>query len=104
MANDLDARTKLRVALTYCGYKCRELYQWYRSAYVTVETAAGAVRGVAVHSEFGQRYAQFTGVPYAQPPLGDLRFRVRILLIRCAHARIDEPTTRRADFGRAAER
>lgn len=80
MANDLDARTKLMVALTYCGYKVRELYQWYRSDFVTVDTALGPVRGIQVTSEFGAKYSQFTGIPYARPPLGELRFCVRAFL------------------------
>ncbi|XP_049792057.1 venom carboxylesterase-6-like [Schistocerca nitens] len=40
---------------------------------VTVET--GALRGVVASSINGTLYNRFVGIPYAQPPLGDLRFR-----------------------------
>ncbi|XP_049765629.1 juvenile hormone esterase-like [Schistocerca cancellata] len=41
--------------------------------FVTVEN--GALRGVVATSLNGALYNQFRGIPYATPPLGDLRFR-----------------------------
>lgn len=79
MAHDLDTRTKMKVAMAFALYKVRELYQWYSSVYVTVSTRVGQVRGVHVSSQIGRiKYAQFTGIPYAQPPVGPLRFCVSV--------------------------
>ncbi|XP_047004728.1 esterase B1-like [Schistocerca americana] len=41
--------------------------------FVTVET--GALRGVVSTSLNGTLYSKFVGIPFATPPLGDLRFR-----------------------------
>lgn len=44
-----------------------------------VTLKAGKIQGVKVVSSFnGAEYCAFYGVPYAQPPIGDLRFRVSI--------------------------
>ena len=44
-----------------------------------VTTKAGKVQGVKLESYFsGAEYYAFYGVPYAQPPIADLRFRVII--------------------------
>ncbi|XP_049766326.1 juvenile hormone esterase-like [Schistocerca cancellata] len=40
--------------------------------FVTVET--GALRGVVSTSHNGTLYSKFVGIPFATPPLGDLRF------------------------------
>lgn len=38
----------------------------------------GQVRGSEMTSEAGRSFYAFRGIPYAKPPIGDLRFRVRI--------------------------
>lgn len=43
----------------------------------TVQTTLGGVRGFYDYSQNGRKYIAFEGIPYAQPPTGDLRFRVR---------------------------
>jgi hypothetical protein len=40
-----------------------------------VTTPAGTVRGAAFVSPSGVEYYRFDGVPYAEPPVGELRFR-----------------------------
>ncbi|GLV38034.1 Esterase 6 [Carabus blaptoides fortunei] len=40
-----------------------------------VKTENGLVRGVYRNSRKGRQFAAFEGVPYAQPPVGDLRFK-----------------------------
>lgn len=81
----MDGRSKLVLALTYVRYRLRELHQWYTSTTVTVDTGLGKVRGVQVAFEYGSggRYAQFQGIPYARPPVGDLRFCVSVALRVC---------------------
>ncbi|XP_045509451.1 carboxylesterase 3B-like [Colias croceus] len=39
-------------------------------------TPLGALRGFYMRSRRGRRIAAFTAVPYAQPPVGELRFKV----------------------------
>jgi hypothetical protein len=42
-----------------------------------VTTPLGKVRGYPLQSREGRQYFGFYKVPFAQPPLGDLRFKVR---------------------------
>lgn len=43
-----------------------------------VETRLGAVRGKENKSvTSGEKYYSFLGIPYAKPPIGELRFSVR---------------------------
>lgn len=39
-------------------------------------TTFGPVRGVWLKTELGVEVAGFLGIPYAEPPVGDLRFEV----------------------------
>lgn len=41
-----------------------------------VKTSNGLVRGSIAISRDGKIFHQFLGIPYATPPLGDLRFEV----------------------------
>ncbi|XP_049789550.1 esterase FE4-like isoform X1 [Schistocerca nitens] len=45
-----------------------------QSNYVTVQTSLGSLRGQAEQSVSGQTMYTFKGVPYAEPPVGTLRF------------------------------
>lgn len=51
---------------------CRNI----KSEVVTVTTKAGRVKGYKVTSPFDYHYINFFGIPYAKPPVGDLRFKV----------------------------
>lgn len=42
---------------------------------VECTTTYGVIRGVKWHSLYGGDYVSFEGIPYAKPPLGELRFR-----------------------------
>nr|CAD7419663.1 unnamed protein product [Timema poppensis] len=44
----------------------------------TVTVAQGTLRGQSVTSSYGLTYNSYLGIPYAQPPVGDLRFKVTI--------------------------
>lgn len=44
-----------------------------------VETSAGKVLGYEMISRAGRTFLAFSGVPYAKPPVGKLRFQVVIL-------------------------
>jgi hypothetical protein len=41
-----------------------------------VRSTLGKLRGVKLESRGGREYFGFYNIPYAQPPLGDLRFMV----------------------------
>ena len=43
---------------------------------VVVSLAKGKLRGARLDADFGQFYYAFRGVPYAQPPVKELRFKV----------------------------
>lgn len=48
---------------------------------VVVDTNYGPVRGLKRTSVAGDQYFSFRGIPYAQPPIGELRFKVRVTTI-----------------------
>lgn len=41
-----------------------------------VKLAKGKIRGQILKSRDGRPYYSYTGIPYAKPPIGDLRFKV----------------------------
>nr|CAD7399178.1 unnamed protein product [Timema poppensis] len=43
--------------------------------YVIVDIAEGSLRGVQATTQSGGKYYSFKGIPYAKPPLGELRFK-----------------------------
>lgn len=53
------------------------------SEQLIVETKAGKVRGARQTNFEGDEFYAFRGVPYAKPPVGQLRFQVNLLLF-CA--------------------
>lgn len=51
-------------------------------ANVIVETKLGKVAGKRVDSIIpNEKYYSFLGIPYAEPPVGELRFKVRSFLL-----------------------
>ena len=56
-----------------------------RAEDVTVATTKGRIRGERVDADMGQYYYAFKGIPYAKPPVKELRFQVKIdlLLYKC---------------------
>lgn len=46
------------------------------SAHILADTEYGAVRGTEMISALGSSFNAFLGIPFAEPPIGDLRFKV----------------------------
>ncbi|XP_073820561.1 esterase B1-like isoform X1 [Musca autumnalis] len=66
----------LKISIKFIAHRY-QLYSGATSEYVTTTTSKGPIRGRKrnnVYSEHGSYYA-FEGIPYAKPPLGELRFR-----------------------------
>ena len=43
---------------------------------ITVNLSKGKLRGARLDYDFGQYYYAFKGIPYARPPVKELRFKV----------------------------
>lgn len=63
-------------AWSFTNGKIVEYYRQYLSEVVTVVTKSGPVKGYKMPSSFEYEYVNFFGIPYAKPPVGDLRFKV----------------------------
>lgn len=71
-------------AWPYASYKISEAYKRCFGVYVQAETTLGPIRGIEQQSQFGYKYSGFQGIPYAKPPIGDLRYKVSDhILIKC---------------------
>ena len=44
--------------------------------YVTIETEQGTLQGVVKAARNGDQYHSYRGIPYAQPPIDELRWKV----------------------------
>lgn len=47
---------------------------------VVVQTSSGRIRGIKKISRSGRKYWEFAGIPYARPPLDNLRFEVSSII------------------------
>ena len=66
------------------GFCCQLLNCKLLDPLVTIP-ALGRVRGSRM-SSFNQReFLAFRGIPYAQPPVGELRFKVGLLYLQSEH-------------------
>lgn len=50
-----------------------------------VEVTEGILEGEVIENEYGGQFSSFKGIPYAEPPLGSLRFKVRVLIFEGVH-------------------
>ena len=48
---------------------------------ITVNLSKGKLRGARLDYDFGQYYYAFKGIPYARPPVKELRFKVKTLIV-----------------------
>ena len=55
-----------------------EQYRLNTGATIVVSTAKGQVKGAKRLSVWGNSYYSFEGIPYAKPPLNELRFKAPV--------------------------
>ena len=67
----MNTRTKLLGILSLVSFALTED--------VTVTIAKGKLKGDRVDADMGRYYYAFKGIPYAKPPVKDLRFKVILL-------------------------
>jgi len=48
-----------------------------------LEITKGVIKGQILKSRNGRSYYSYTGIPYAKPPIGELRFKVYIIIYLC---------------------
>lgn len=80
----VDALFSVWKPKTYSASDAPYLYQnRLHGQHPEVNTTHGRIKGfVTVTSRKGKEYAAFLGIPYAIPPLGNLRFKVKSLLLK----------------------
>lgn len=64
------------LAWPYLTYKINEFIKKCINETVLIQTTSGPIKGLQQKTQFGYEYAEFRGVPYAKPPIGELRFKV----------------------------
>lgn len=66
------------ISLTYSFASSRlvDYYRQYFGEVSTIDTKSGPVKGHKIVSSFDYSYYNFHGIPYAKPPIGELRFKV----------------------------
>ena len=72
----LDLTEKLALICAFIKTFVDDCHRYYYREEVVVKTKSGLVKGFKIASHFNYRYFDFLGIPYAKPPVGDLRFKV----------------------------
>lgn len=73
---------KKSILLSFCVALIAYLYRAQYSKPLKspiVDTAFGKVEGIIDYSRNGKEIHKYLGIPFAAPPLGDLRYEVKIL-------------------------
>lgn len=65
----------------FASTRLADYYRYYLGETFTVDTKSGPVKGYKISSSFDYSYYNFHGIPYAKPPIGELRFKVCRLLV-----------------------
>lgn len=61
----------------YLYFTLMHVVDYHENIYKTVEIKNGAVRGIMNKTILNQKdFYSFRGIPFAKPPLGELRFKV----------------------------
>lgn len=81
----LELSTKL--SLIWAGVKAfvDDCARYYHREEIIVKTKSGLVKGFKIASHYDYKYFNFLGIPYAKPPVGELRFKVSTFICVCMH-------------------
>lgn len=77
MSVSLKLSEMCSLALSYTNACVTDSYRHYYREDIVVKTKSGPVNGYKIASSFDYEYINFLGIPYAKPPVGELRFKVR---------------------------
>lgn len=74
-------------AWSFTNYKISERFKYlFSSEEILATTSYGPVKGFKMNaSSFGYQYISFQGIPYAKPPVNELRFKVSKHAIDACH-------------------
>lgn len=66
------------LSLAWKGVKvlAEDYYRYFHREEVIVRIKSGQVKGYKIASSYNYQYYNFLGIPYAKPPIGELRFKV----------------------------
>jgi hypothetical protein len=73
----IGKKTLLAVLILLLAYGYNAYRTKNKELSPVVETKVGQVQGFVSVSRGGRKYYEFLGLPYAQPPVGELRFEVK---------------------------
>lgn len=76
LTDPIETKQKLKLAWAAVKWFVNDYYQYFHRDEITVRTKSGLVKGFRIESHLNYRYFNFVGIPYAKPPVGDLRFMV----------------------------
>lgn len=72
-----DAHLCLSLTFSYVKFKTKQQHMRSNDK-VVADTVYGRVKGVKWRSVYGPHYYSFEGIPFAKPPVGDLRFKAPV--------------------------
>lgn len=81
MSVSLNVSEMCSLAWSYTNACASDAYRYYHRDDLMVKTKSGPVEGFKIKSAFDYDYMNFHGIPYAKPPIGELRFKVRLVQI-----------------------
>lgn len=74
MEISISQSDKAKLALRYCVHKLK-LTRILGTDKVGLKTKSGPIMGVQRRTMYGDKYYSFEGIPFARPPVGNLRFK-----------------------------
>ncbi|XP_073820608.1 alpha-Esterase-8 [Musca autumnalis] len=93
MSFDIALADQMRIAVNYVKFKTKQT-RLRSDEKVIAQTTFGKVKGVKWRSVYGRsEYISFEGIPFAKPPVGELRFKAPVEpepwsgIKRCTHVR-----------------